>query len=224
MTEFYNPDSFGFVHQRRLRSGYRCMTLSALVGRERFFAVVASPAGLTLVDLRHRDFVLSLGNRKQFGMAVVAFERGRMRSVHELNRRFSRADENGFLRSAHSSGGGFVLHFRVRCFEALHAAMTAGALRIGSKCRFAVMAGAAILALIKRLHGEILLFLYGQSLHFKQFRVTLLAAEFASFHMDLMAERHRLDRLRINNIIDLRSALRKQYPRGAKKKCCCNNR
>ena len=220
MAEFNSADAAGFVEQGRFGRRYFCVALFTLVGGESFFSVMAGPAGLSLIHLFHRDFVLPLGNRKQFGMAVVAFERGRMSIVHELDRSISRADDYRSLGASRRTAGRMLFVLRGSGLEALYAAMAAGALRIGRKRRFTVMAGAAILALIKRLHGEVLFFFYGQSLHLEKLCVALLTADLFFIRVDLVAERYRLNRLRINDITDLRSALRKRNSRHAKKKHC----
>src|SRR4030042_92244 len=84
-------------------------------------------------------------------------------------------------------------------FQSFSADMTSGALGIGSKRGFAVVTGAAILSLVKRLHNEIIFFLGTECFHFKKAAVAFFTAYLFYIHMIFMPEDNGLDRLGIKN-------------------------
>ena len=93
----------------------------------------------------------------------------------------------------------FWFAFYMSDFFFADSGMTSGTLVLGSKSVFAVVAGSAIPAPVKRFHDEIFLFLGKQGLHFKKAAVAFFTAYFFNVHMMLMPEYDGFHRLRIKN-------------------------
>jgi len=97
------------------------------------------------------------------------------------------------------SAMGISLRSTLHAIKTLYTDMAHRATGIGSKSSLTIMAGATIFAIIKRLHGEIIILFRGPALHLKNFIMTAVAFHTCVHGMGLMGENNRLHRRDKNN-------------------------